>query len=129
MVVLLDGTAQIEYNRTLSLSEKQDAYLDRMDQEMDAGFEMGSQFVPQPDQTQRAQFVAISLIQSILSDQEQRIAATCSYLANRLPDLKQVKATTRTDGTIGLDLVFDEAFKNQVKVDFKPANLKTGKLH
>jgi hypothetical protein len=120
MAVLLNGTAQIEYNREIALPTRQRDYLDRMDQDMDAGIQLGNRYIDMPDQTQRAQFVALHLIQSLLVDNEQHIAASCAYLADRLPDLKQVKAVTKPDGAIGIDLVFSEDYKNQVKVEFIP---------
>ena len=120
MAVLLNGTAQIEYNRDIALPARQREYLDRMDQDMDAGIQLGNRYIDMPDQTQRAQFVALHLIQSLLVDNEQHIAASCAYLADRLSDLKQVKAVTKPDGAIGIDLVFSEDYKNQVKVEFIP---------
>ena len=120
MAVLLNGTAQIEYNRDISLPGKQRDYLDRMDQDMEAGILLGNQFVEAPNQIQRAQFIALQLVQALLVDNEQHIAASCAYLADRLLDLKQVKAVTKPDGAIGIDLVFMEDYKNQVKVEFMP---------
>lgn len=120
MAVLLNGTAQIEYNREIALPARQRDYLARMDQDMDAGIQLGNRYIDMPDQTQRAQFVALHLIQSLLVDNEQHIAASCAYLADRMPDLKQVKAVTKPDGAIGIDLVFNEDYKNQVKVEFIP---------
>lgn len=120
MAVLLNGTAQIEYNRDISLPGKQRDYLDRMDQDMEAGILLGNQFVEAPNQIQRAQFIALQLVQALLVDNEQHIAASCAYLADRLSDLKQVKAITKPDGAIGIDLVFMEDYKNQVKVEFVP---------
>ena len=47
--------------------------------------------------------------------QSQSDAALCSYLANRLPDLKQVKYTEQADEVV-IDLVFDEPYQKQVAV-------------
>ncbi len=126
MAVLLNGTAQIEYNRDISLPDKQRDYLDRMDRDMDGGIQLGNQYLEAPDQIQRAQFIALHLVQSLLADNEQHIAASCAYLAERLPDLKQVKAITKPDGAIGVDLIFTEGYKNQVKVEFMPPAVNTG---
>ena len=126
MAVLLNGTAQIEYNRDISLPDKQRDYLDRMDQDMDAGIQLGNQYLETPNQIQRAQFIALQLVQALLVDNEQHIAASCAYLADRLSDLKQVKAVTKPDGAIGIELIFTEDHKNQVKVEFMPP-LNTGK--
>jgi hypothetical protein len=120
MAVLLNGTAQIEYNREIALPAKQRDYLDRMDKDMDEGIQLGNRYIEVPDQTQRAQFIALHLVQSLLVDNEQHIAASCAYLADRLPDLKQIKAVTKPDGAIGIDLIFTEDYKNQIKVEFMP---------
>ena len=117
MAVLMNGDALIEYDRTKSLDQQQQRYLDKMDQEMDAGIVLAGQRIENPDALQRAQFVALTLAQALQADQEARIAATSSYLAQRLPDLKQVKVTVQ-NGETNIDLVFDEAYQNQVKVSF-----------
>jgi hypothetical protein len=70
-----------------------------------------------PDLNQRAQFVAANLAHAILSDQEATAAALCSYLANRLPELKQVKIDN-SQGDIAIELVFDEDYQKQVPVQF-----------
>ena len=87
---------------------------------MNSGIQLGEQYLETPNQIQRAQFIALHLVRSLLADNEQHIAASCAYLADRLPELKQVKAVTKPDGAIGIDLVFTEEYSNQVKVEFMP---------
>lgn len=119
MVVLLNGEALFEYDRTKELPEKQLEYLDRMDQKMDSGIKLGDETVVNPDKQQRAQFVAFTLLTAIEQDDEAVIAAMNSYLAIRFPDLKQVKADTdKNSRRVMFDLIFDEEHKNQVKVSF-----------
>ena len=119
MVVLLNGEALFEYDRTKVLPENQQQYLDRMDQQMDAGITLGNEKIANPDQQQRAQFVAFTLLTAIEQDNEAVIAAMNSYLATRYPDLKQVKADTDQDSKkVMFDLIFDQEHKNQVKVSF-----------
>jgi hypothetical protein len=89
-----------------------------MDGKMDNGFELAGQTVSNPDKNQRLQFIAMNLIQSLLNEEnEAMIAASTAYLAENLPDLKQVTADTKT-GQLVIDLVFDKEYTNQVKVDF-----------
>jgi len=116
MQVFVNDQSQIEYDRSKSLPEKQLEYLDKMDQEMDAGFELAGEQINDPDLLQRAQFVAGYLSQALFSENDAMIAASCSWLALRLQDLKQVKIT-QDDQQISIDLVFDESRVNQVKVD------------
>ncbi len=119
LVVLLNGEALIEYDRTKDLPEKQRQYLDRMDRQMDDGITLGDERIDNPDQQQRAQFVALTLVNALQQDNEAVIAAMNSYLAIRLPDLKQVKADIdQNSRRVMFDLIFDQEHKNQVKVSF-----------
>jgi len=127
--VIINGVAQVEYRRDVPLSGKQREYLDRMDQEMDAGFEMGGDFHANPTVAERAQFVATQLIQSIQGDNEQRTAATCSYLADRIKELKQIKATVDANGSMDVDLIFTENYNNQVPVSFSAPASKSSDIH
>jgi len=129
LAIIVNGIAQIEYRRDVSLSDKQREYLDRMDSEMDSGIELGDTFYANPTVAERTQFVATQLIQSIQANNEQRAAATCSYLADRIKELKQVKATTDEHGSMDVDLVFTESYSNQIPVSFSaPSSNKDG-LH
>lgn len=119
MVVLINGEALFEYDRTKVLPEQQKNYLDRMDQKMKSGIQLGDENVVNPDQQQRAQFVALTLLKAVEKDDEATIAAMSAYLAVRYPDLKQVKADTDQEShKVMFDLIFDQEHKNQVKVSF-----------
>ncbi|WP_455217228.1 hypothetical protein [Kaarinaea lacus] len=118
MAVLLNGIAQLEYDRAKSLPPQQELYLDKMDQKMDEGIQVGDEIIHEPDLNQRAQFVAANLASAILSDQEASAAALCTYLATRLPELKQVKITHSNDNAaeLSIELVFDEEYQKQISV-------------
>ena len=126
MAVTLNGVAQLEYNRNQALPPHQELYLDKMDQKMDDGIQVGDDFISTPNLNQRTQFVAGNLAHAILSDDEAMCAALTAYLANRLPELKQVKITNSTEATEGdeqanavsIELVFDEEYQKQVAVKF-----------
>ena len=115
--VLLNGIAQIEYDRNKPLPDYQGAYLEKMDNKMDEGISLGDTTVEKPDMGQKAQFVAANLAHAIKSDDEATCAAMTSWLATRLPDLKQVKLTEK-DGEFSIDLVFDEDYVQQIGVPF-----------
>ena len=131
LAVLLNGVAQIEYNRDKQLPPHQELYLEKMDTKMDDGIQVGDTMISNPDQNQRVQFVAGNLADAILNDQESAAAALCSYLAKILPDLKQVKITQSSSengsaaasavndkSEISIELVFDEHYQQQVPVQF-----------
>lgn len=117
MAVLLNGIAQLEYDRDKSLSEYQLTYLDKMDSKMAAGVAIGEETIEDPDENQRAQFVAANLYHAIKSEDEAMCSALCSYLATRLPELKQVKLDDN-EGHVVIELVFDQKYGKQVPVSF-----------
>ncbi len=117
MAVFLNGIAQLEYDRDRLLPDHQAAYLDKMDAKMDAGILVGNETVTEPDQNQRTQFAAANLAHALQAQDEAVAAAMCSYLAIRLPDLKQVKIEDE-DGEISIEFIFDEPYRKQVAVDF-----------
>jgi len=117
MAVLLDGIAQLEYDRDKPLPVHQAAYLDKMDAKMDQGILVGEEMIQSPDINQRAQFVAGNLVHAFNTNDDQLAGAMCSWLALRLPELQQVRIQTDA-GEVAIELVFDEAYRKQVAVDF-----------
>ena len=118
MTVLVNGVAQVEYRRDVPLEERQRAYLAKMDAQMDRGIPLEGETVDHPDRLQRARYVALTLAEAILQDREAEIAATCSWLAERIPDLQQVRIDAGEDGQVRVELIFDRPLENQVKVQF-----------
>jgi len=123
LTVLIDNQSQLEFDRSRALPDKQLAYLDRMDAQMDSGIRLGDDLVEQPDSLRRAQFVATQLIDALQQGDEALVAASCAYLAQRLPDLKQVKALL-LEGGFSVELVFDEPYVRETVVEFvsRPAS-------
>jgi len=119
LTISIDNQPQLEYDRSQGLPDNQLVYLDRMDKQMDAGIQIGGEQVARPDALQRAQFVAVHLVEALQQGNEALIAASCAYLARRLPDLKQVKAVPIEAG-LSLELVFDEPWVRETVVDFVP---------
>jgi len=117
LIVVLNGEPQIEYDRSKPLPDQQRAYLDRMDFQMDGGIVLGGQTVEQPDQLQRAQFISIHAIQALQQGNEALVAASCAYLATRMPDLKQIKARM-VEGGLSVELVFDKPHIKEETVRF-----------
>jgi hypothetical protein len=119
MAVVLNGLAELEYDREKPLPDYQAVYLDRMDTRMDAGIRLGEGSIVNPDRNQRAQFVAANLLHAIRSNDEPLAAALCSYLAVRLPELKQVRIE-EDQQEVSIELIFDEDYRKQVAVPFFP---------
>ncbi|HHJ17957.1 MAG TPA: hypothetical protein ENJ80_14830 [Gammaproteobacteria bacterium] len=119
LVVLVDDRPQLEFDRGKALPDQQLAYLDRMDSKMDAGIQLDGASVQNPDPLQRARFVAIHMIEALQQDNEALVAASCAYLAQRLPDLQQVRAHLTDDGFTA-ELVFDAPYVEETVVEFMP---------
>jgi len=117
LAIVVNGEVQVEYHRGKSLPQAQQAYLDRMDEQMGAGVKLGGVLVAQPDALQRARFVATQLLDGLQNGNDPLVAAGCAYLASRLPDLTQVKARV-VDGGFSAELVFNEPYVKEVAVDF-----------
>lgn len=117
LTVVLDGASQLEYRRGAELPPDQLAYLNKLDRDMDGGIQLGGRRIDNPNALQRAQFVAQYLMQAVRDGNEPVAAAGCAYLALRIPDLKQVRATTRA-GLLSIDLVFDKVYSKEIKVEF-----------
>ena len=115
MAVLLNGIAELEYNRDKVLPDYQAAYLDKMDVQMKEGISIGEELISDPDLNQRAQFISANLVHAIKTNDEPKAAALCTYLAVRLPELKQVKIEDH-DGEVSVELVFDQEYRKQVAV-------------
>ncbi len=117
LTILVDQQPQLEFDRSQGLPDHQLAGLERMDVQMDTGIQAGDRWLEQPDRLQRAQFVAVQLVEALQQGNDALAAASCAYLATRLPDLQQVKAV-RIDGGFSLELVFDEPYVPETVVEF-----------
>ena len=107
LTVYINNEPTIEYDRGKPLPGKQRQYLDKMDSDMDGGFQLGDERVDTPDSKDRAKFVAMTLIHSIEANNEQMIVATCAYLALREPGLTEVRAVAEGEN-MNMDLVYDQ---------------------
>jgi len=104
--IILNGDTVIEYQRNIRLPGKQREFLDIMDIDMDDGINLDGKVINSPNNQQRSHYVAMKLIQALMSNNNGMITASCAYLANRQPTLQQIKADE--DGeAVTLELVFE----------------------
>ena len=82
---------------------------------------MGNKNISNPNQLERAYFVANQLLIAIQTDNEMLASAACAYLANRIPDLKQVEAK-KQGASLSILLRFDKQMKEAVSVNFSMPN-------
>ena len=117
MAVLLNGVAQLEYDRDKPLTDYQRTYLEKMDGKMDDGIEVDGVLIKNPDENDKARFVVANLLNAMKSDNAGLTSALCTYIADGMPDLKQL-LIDENDGEVSVDFVFDEEYKGQAAVEF-----------
>lgn len=84
---------------------------------MDAGISIDDEMIENPDINQRVQFVTANLLNAMRNSDEGMVSALCSYIASRLPQLKQLKIDESESG-VTINLVFDEDYAKQEFVTF-----------
>lgn len=120
MAVLLNGIAQVEYDRSKPIPDYQGAYLDKMDRKMEAeGIDVDGVRIERPELAQKAQFVAANLAHAILTDHEAQVAAMTTWLAVRMPELKQLKLREE-EGGLAIELDFEQDYIKQHPVQITP---------
>ena len=122
---LMEDQEVLTYDRSQTLAEQQKNDLDNMDTLMDKGFILGEESISSPDFQQKTQFVALNLVNALLKENDQEAIMLFTYLVNRMPDLKQAKAKTKTkerasEQRIGIEFIFDEVKPQGQKIQFQP---------
>lgn len=119
LVVLLNDSPTLEFDRDKQLSDAQKESLKLMDEKLDQGISLGEEFYTNPSLEQRIEFVAANLVTALLNEREVLAAASCAYIANSLPELKQIKAIEK-NGMISIELIFDREYQQELKMNFMP---------
>jgi len=106
--VLLNGEVVLEFDRNKPIPEIQLEYLDNIDARLDAGIQMGNKiFIPKKP-LEKAQYIANLMVNSLLKDDFNQAIAMCTYLGNRLIDLKQIVCVGKNnDKGIKIEFVYD----------------------
>ena len=117
LVIQVNGTPILEYDRLQKLSPSQVQSLTFMEEKLDQGLNLGDKQIVNPSLEQRVEFVAANLISAILNGNEALAAASCAYIARALPELKQIKAL-EVKGEISIELIFDREYQPEEKLNF-----------
>ncbi len=111
LYVVVNDEALLEFDRSKPVPGHQRQYIDNMDSQMDQGIQLGKDFIQNPNALQRSQFVANSLVNHLLKEKYSVAIAMCTYLAKRMPELKQIKCKEESDKSLSIELVFDRSFE------------------
>ena len=79
------------------VSEAQD-FFEKMDSDMDTGWQMSRWWVPDPDETQRCQIVADKLLTAMTKQDESYAKLMCAYILKAKPTTRRIRINT--DGEI-----------------------------
>ena len=104
--VWLNGKLVIEYGRNELPSDHQKLFLDKMDRDMEKGISIGGEYIHHPDENERINYVAMKLVQGILTENEALITALCAYISHRYFALEEIQAQQEGDQII-MTFVFD----------------------
>lgn len=80
-----------ELNVPDALISQAQPFFDRLDQDMDAGWQMSREWVEQPDRLQRCQIVADKLLTALESENQKLGLMMAGYLIARLPGVESVE--------------------------------------
>lgn len=69
----------------------------KMDQDMDAGWQMGRDWVPAPDQTQRVQIATNKLFTAMENDNHNLGRLMAGYILTRMPDVDMLEVSATTE--------------------------------
>lgn len=119
LVVQVNGTPMLEYDREKTLTATQQQSLNLMEEKLSQGLSLGNEQVTNPSLEQRIEFIAANLISAVLNDEEVLAAASCAYIAHALPELKQIKALEK-NGDVSIELIFDREYLPEEKLNFVP---------
>lgn len=117
LVFVINETPEIEFQRSVALSQAQLNDLDALDKKMDKGIELGSDTISAPNQRDRATYIANQLVNAYTQGQESIAALCLTYLGQRLPQLLQIKAEIHSD-RVSIQLIFDREYAPAKKVQF-----------
>ena len=81
-------------------------FFDKMDSDMNCGWQMSRWWVPDPDQTQRCQIVADKLLTALQQQNEEFALLMAAYILHNKPETRRVRLNT--EGEIQGNEFFEE---------------------
>ncbi len=118
VAVVVNDSLTLQYDRAKPLPPHQQEYLAKLDQRFAQGIELQGEQLDNPDIGQRAKYMALSLMEGIIYQEDNKASVSLAWLATRLPDLKQIKVIVDEQGS-HFDLIFDRDYQPQVAIDIQ----------
>jgi len=99
-----DKSYQLNVPEALTLEARE--FFDRMDRDMNCGWQMSRWWVPDPDQTQRCQIVADKLLTAMQQDNREFALLMAAYILHQRPATRRIRINT--EGEIQGNEFFDQ---------------------
>ncbi|MEM7304695.1 MAG: hypothetical protein AAF372_04125 [Pseudomonadota bacterium] len=74
-------------------------FFNKMDKDMDSGWQMSRTWVDNPDNVQRCQIAADRILTSVHTENEKLATLMAAYILNKLPNINMVDIDTEGDMT------------------------------
>ena len=103
-VIIDSKTHRIEVPQDM-LDDGED-FFQKMDRDMDGGWQMGPEFVESPNPTQRCQIAANKLLVSISAQNKLLVQLMAAYILRRMPSIQAVEIDTSGE-MLNTELVFE----------------------
>lgn len=104
-VIIDSRTHRIEVPQDM-LAEGE-TFFQKMDRDMDGGWQMGPEFVESPSTTQRCQIAANKLLVSVSAQNKLLVELMAGYILMRLPGIKTVEIDTGGE-MLNTEFIFEE---------------------
>jgi hypothetical protein len=98
-----DKSYVLDVPETLAVEASE--YFDKMDRDMNCGWQMSRWWVPEPDQNQRCQIVADKLLTAVQSNNSECALLMCAYILKARPSTRRIRINT--DGEIQGNEILD----------------------
>ena len=84
--IIIDGN---RYHLTIpqDMLEESHSFFDKMDADMDKGWQIGREFVEKPDQTERCRIVADRILTAMENEDKTMALLMSAYIVTRMPDV------------------------------------------
>jgi hypothetical protein len=101
-----------------------ETFFQKMDRDMDSGWQMGPEFVESPDTAQRCQIAANKLLVSISAQNQLLVQLMAGYILKRMPGIKTVEIDTAGE-MLNTEFIFEDNARSTAR-PVAASGLKTG---
>ena len=84
-----------------------ESFYSKMDRDMDAGWQMGPEYIESPDTTQRCQIAANKLLVSVSAQNQLLVQLMAGYILKRLPGIQCVEIDTAGE-MLNTEFIFEQ---------------------